>query len=66
LAKTCDCATTDSDRFPAFLTLSEAYRMKGMIDGSEFYLRKSQQINKDTDTSLEWLRKYIEERRKAK
>jgi len=66
LAKACDHATTDFDRFLAFLTLSEAYRMKGMIGESDLYLRKSQQIHKDIDTSLEWLRKYIEERRKAK
>jgi len=66
LAKACDHATTDFDKFLPFLTLSEAYKMKGMIDESESYLRKSQQIRKDTDTSLEWLRKYIEERRKAK
>ena len=66
LAKACDHAITDFDKFLAFLTLSEAYRMKGMIDESELYLRKSQQIYKDTDTSLEWLRKYVEERRKAK
>lgn len=66
LAKACDHATTDFDKFLAFLTLSEAYRMKGMIDESELYLRKSQQIRKDTDTSLKWLRKYIEERKKAK
>jgi len=66
LEKASDIATTDSDRFLVFLTLSEAYRMKGMIDESELYLRKSQQIYKDTDTSLEFLRKYVEERRQAK
>ena len=66
LAKACDHATKDFDKFLAFLALSEAYRMKGMIDESKLHLRKSQQICKVTDTSLEWLRKYIEERRKAK
>jgi tetratricopeptide (TPR) repeat protein len=66
LAKACDHATTDFDRFLAFLIISEAYRMKGIIGESDLYLRKSQQIRKDTDTSLKWLRKYIEERRKAK
>ena len=66
LAKACDHATTDFDKFRPLLTLSEAYRMKGMIDESELYLRKSQRIYKDTNTALRWLRKYIEERRKAK
>jgi len=66
LLKACDHATTDFDKFRPLLTLSEAYKMKGMIDESELYLRKAKQIYKDTDTSLEWLRKYIEERRKAK
>jgi|GEM_PF-6218305 len=64
--KACDHATTDFDKLLPFLTLSEAYRMKGMIGKSDLYLRKSQQICKDVDTSLKWLRKYIEERRKAK
>jgi len=66
LEKACDHATTDFDKLLPFLALSEAYRMKGMIDESRTYLRESQKIYKDTDTSLEWLRKYIEERRRTK
>jgi len=66
LTKACDHATTDYDRLLSFLTLSEAYRMKGMINESESYLQKSQQIDKDAEVSLESLREYIKERRKAK
>jgi len=66
LEKACDYATMDFDKLLPFLTLSEAYRMKEMIDKSDLYLRKSQQICKDVDTSLRWLRRYVEERRKAK
>jgi len=66
LTKACDHATTDFERFLPFLILSEAYKMKRTSNKSKLYLRKSQQIFKDTDTSLEWLRKYIGERRKAK
>ena len=66
LTKACEHATTDFDKILPFLTLSEAYRMKGIIDESELYLHKAQRIYKNTDTPLEWLRKYIAERRKAK
>lgn len=66
LTKACDHATTDSDKLLPFLTLSEAYKMKGKIDESKLYLQKSQRILKDTDTSLEYIRNYVRERRKAK
>ena len=66
LAKACDHATKDFDKLLPLLTLSEAYRMKGLINKSELYLQKSQQIYKDTETALDFIRNYIEERRKAK
>ena len=66
LTKALDQATTDFDKLLPLLGLSEAYRMKGMIDESESYLQESKRLFKHIDASLEWLRKYTGERRKVK
>jgi tetratricopeptide (TPR) repeat protein len=61
LTKASENATTDFDKCVTFATLSEAYRIKGMMGKSEHYLKKSKRISElYAKATLETLREFID------
>jgi len=72
LIKASEFASTDFDRIKIFAVLSEVYRMRGMIEKSEHYLKQYQAVadfkffksELYLNDVIKWLQRFIEERRK--
>jgi len=73
LTKALEFASTNFEKIKILVTLSEAFRLNGMIEKSEYYLNQYQRIEKLSDLSAseefinnvsKWLFTFIDERTK--